>query len=131
MKKMKLKFLIPVSLVLIAAVVACSKDFLDKPPLGTLNPAIMATEKGVQGLLIGAYSLVDGEGASGDGFASGASNWIYGGVASDDAYKGSDPSDVAVAAPFEVWTSLTPTNGSISQKWSVCYAGIAGTNETI
>ena len=46
--------------------VACSKSFLDKPPQGILNPEIVATEAGVQGLLIGAYSLVDGAGAAGD-----------------------------------------------------------------
>jgi hypothetical protein len=131
MKKMKLKFLIPVSLVLIAAVVACSKDFLDKPPLGTLNPAIMATEKGVQGLLIGAYSLVDGEGAAGDGFASGASNWIFGGVASDDAYKGSDPTDVAEAAPMEQWVSLTSTNSAVPQKWVMGYSGAQRCNDVL
>lgn len=122
MKKIKYKILIPAALVVTMVIAACSKSFLDKPPLGTLNPAILATEAGVQGLLIGAYSLVDGEGASGDGFASGASNWTYGGVAGDDAYKGSDPSDVADVAPFEDWVSLTPTNGAIPQKWNLCYA---------
>jgi hypothetical protein len=131
MKKMKYKFLIPTGLVVVVILAACSKDFLNKPPLGTLNPEIVATENGVQGLLIGAYSLVDGIGIPGDGFASGASNWTYGGVASDDAYKGSDPTDVAEVAPFEVWTSLTPTNSAIPQKWKVCYAGIQRSNDVI
>ena len=126
----KYKFIIPVCLILIV-IAACSKSFLDKPPLGTLNPQIVATKAGVQGLLIGAYSLVDGEGASGDGFASGASNWIFGGVASDDAYKGSDPSDVADAAPYEQWTTLTSSNGAIPQKWNVCYAGVQRSNEVL
>src|SRR6478735_8734745 len=129
MKKIKRKFLILSSLAIIVLVVACSKKFLDKPPLGTLNPSVMATEKGVQGLLIGAYSLVDGEGASGDGFASGASNWLLGGVTSDDAYKGSDPTDVAEGAPMEEWVSLTPTNSAIMQKWIVCYAGTQRCND--
>jgi hypothetical protein len=133
MKKIKYKFLIPSSFVIIVAVViaACDKDFLNKPPLGVLNPEIVATESGVQGILIGAYSLVDGEGATGDGFASGASNWTYGGVASDDAYKGSDPSDVADVAPFEKFNSLTPTNGAIPQKWGVCYAGAQRCNDVL
>jgi starch-binding outer membrane protein, SusD/RagB family len=123
MKKIKRKFLILSSLAIIVVAVACSKKFLDKPPLGTLPPNLMQNEKGVQGLLIGAYSLVDGEGTPGDGFASGASNWILGGVTSDDAYKGSDPTDVGEAAPMEKWTSLTSTNGAIPQKWRVLYAG--------
>lgn len=131
MKKIKNKILIPAILVVLVVLAACTKNFLEKPPLGTLNPTIVANEAGVQGLLIGAYSLVDGEGASGDGFASGASNWTYGGVASDDAYKGSDPTDVAVVAPFEDWVSLTPTNGAVPQKWNLCYAGAQRCNDVI
>jgi hypothetical protein len=131
MKKIKYKFLISTSLILIVVIAACTKKFLDKPPLGTLNPQIVATEAGVQGLLIGAYSLVDGEGAPGDGFASGASNWILGGVTSDDAYKGSDPTDVAEAAPMEKWISLTPTNSAIPQKWGMLYAGAQRCNDVL
>jgi len=112
-------------------IVACSKSFLDKPPLGTLTPDIVANEKGVQGILIGAYSMLDGNGASGDGnYGSAASNWGYGGVASDDAYKGSDPSDVSDFAPFEDWT-VTSTNGALPQKWAACYAGIQRSNDVI
>ena len=130
MKKIKFKFLIPAGLSVIVVLAACSKDFLDKPPLGTLNPEIVASEVGIQGILIGAYSLVDGEGASGDGFASGASNWIFGGVSGDDANKGSDPSDVADAAPMEDWT-ITSTNGAIPQKWKLCYSGAQRCNDVI
>jgi len=80
MKKIKYKILIPSTLVLVIAAVACSKSFLEKPPLGTLSPDIVANEKGVQGILIGAYSLVDGAGASGDDQTSAASNWVFVGV---------------------------------------------------
>ncbi|HUS02968.1 MAG TPA: RagB/SusD family nutrient uptake outer membrane protein [Chitinophagaceae bacterium] len=131
MKKTKYILLASAVLTVIVILAACKKTFLDKPPLGTLNPQILATNKGVQGILIGAYSLVDGEGAPGDGFASGASNWTYGGVASDDAYKGSDPTDVGEVAPFEQWVSLTPTNGAVPQKWSLCYAGAQRSNDVI
>src|SRR5205809_2017779 len=131
MKKMKRKLIIPATVVLLGVIFACSKKFLDKPPLGTLNPQILANEKGVQSLLIEAYSLVDGEEAAGDGFSSVASNWILGGVTSDDAYKGSDPTDVGDAAPMEQFVSLTPTNGAIPQKWIVCYSGAQRSNEVL
>jgi len=131
MKSIKTKFLLLGMLVCGVVFITACKKFLNKPPLGTLSPEVMATEKGIQGLLIGAYSLVDGEGAGGDGFASGASNWILGGVTSDDAYKGSDPTDVAEAAPMEQWVTLTPTNGAIPQKWIVCYAGAQRCNDVI
>jgi len=84
-------------------------------------------------MLIGAYSLLDGNGSAGDGnYGSAASNWGYGGVASDDAYKGSDPSDVADFAPFEQFgTSLTAVNGAVPQKWNLCYNGIQRSNDVI
>lgn len=131
---MKKRNLLVITTVITAAaflVVACSKSFLNKPPLGTLTPNIVANEKGVQGILIGAYSMLDGNGAAGDGnYGSAASNWGYGGVASDDAYKGSDPSDVSDFAPFEDWT-VNPTNGALPQKWHACYAGIQRSNDVL
>ena len=130
---MKKRNILIITAVILAGslIVACSKSFLDKPPLGTLTPSILATEKGVQGLLIGAYSMLDGNGAAGDGnYGSAASNWGYGGVAGDDAYKGSDPSDVSDFAPFEDWT-VTPTNGALPQKWAACYAGIQRSNDVL
>ena len=130
MKKVNFKILVPVFITMIVTIVACSKGFLDKAPLATLNPAVMASEAGVQGLLIGAYSLVDGEGTAGDGFASGASNWLFGGVGSDDAYKGSDPTDVADGVGIENW-SITPTNGALSQKWNLCYSGVQRCNDVL
>jgi hypothetical protein len=131
MKKIQYKFLISALLVVIIAVAACKKSFLDKPPLGTLNPQILASEAGVQGLLIGAYSLVDGEGAPGDGQISAASNWAQGGVASDDAYKGSDPSDFSSLQAFEQWSTMTPTNTDVGSKWLTMYAGAQRCNDVI
>lgn len=133
MKYIKHKYILAGSLAVFVLIVvaACKRNFLERPPLGTLSPEIMATENGVQGLLIGAYSVVDGEAGGLGGFASGASNWTYGGVASDDAYKGSDPSDVADVAPFEQFVSLTPSNGAIPQKWRVNYAGAQRSNEVL
>ena len=123
MKTIKYKYLIGCSLITMVILAACSKSFLEKPPIGTLSPEILATETGIQGLLIGAYSLLDGNGSSGDGITSAASNWTYGGITSDDAYKGSDPSDFAELAPFEQFTTLTPTNGASSGKWNLGYNG--------
>src|SRR5215217_5026063 len=93
MKRINYKFIVPVSIILLGSLYACKKSFLDRPPLGTLNEDILATSEGVQGLLIGAYSGVDGDGGTGSGVASAASNWHFGGIGADDAYKGSDPSD--------------------------------------
>lgn len=128
---MRYKFLITGGLAAAVAIAACKKSFLDKPPLGTLSPEIVATETGVQGLLIGAYSLVDGEGASVGSITSGTSDWTYGGISSDDAYKGSDPTDFASLVPFEQFTSLTPVNAELGTKWGVNFAGAQRANDVI
>src|SRR5919202_1931545 len=121
MKRVNYKLLIPVSIFLLGSIYACKKSFLDRPPLGTLNQQILATNAGVQGLLIGAYSGVDGDGGNGSGQGSAASNWHYGGIGSDDAYKGSDPSDGgADAFPIETKT-ITSTNGYADSKWNAYY----------
>lgn len=130
MKKIKFKLLIPIVLLVLMVTYACSKSFLDKPTLGTVDPSILTDEKGVQAVLIGAYALVDGAGASGDDQTSGASNWVYGGVAGDDAYKGSDPTDFSVIAALEDW-SVTATSGLLGPKWKLCYAGAQRSNDVI
>lgn len=132
MKKLNIQSKLILGLFIITALAACGKSFLDKPPIGTLGPQIVATETGVQTLLIGAYSLLDGEGASGDGIPSAASNWVWGGITSDDAYKGSDPTDFADLVPLEKWgSSLTSNMGALSNKWKLCYAAIQRSNDVI
>lgn len=130
MKRIKFRIIIPTFLLLTIVVVACSKSFLDKPPQGVLNPETMATEAGVQGILIGAYSLLDGAGAAGDDETSAGSNWVFGGVAGDDAYKGSDPTDFSSIAVLEDW-SVNPTSDVTIHKWKLCYTGAQRCNDVL
>jgi hypothetical protein len=131
MKFFKYKYWFIASFAVAVAIVACKKSFLDRPPQGTLNPEIVATEPGIQGILIGAYSLLDGNGGGLGNAGSAASNWVYGGVSSDDAYKGSDPTDFAELVPFEQFNTLTPSNGQVSQKWRAMYIGAQRSNDVI
>ena len=131
MKRINYKFVVPVSFLLLGSLYACKKSFLDRPPLGTLNEDILATSEGVQGLLIGAYSGVDGDGGTGSGVASAASNWHFGGIGSDDAYKGSDPSDGgADIFPIETKT-INSTNTYVSSKWSAYYDYVQRCNDAL
>ena len=131
MKKLRFKIIIAATLILATAIVACKKSFLDKAALGSLDQNILATNTGVQGLLIGAYSLVDGAGTSGDGISSAASNWVFGGISSDDAYKGSDPSDGGADWLLMETHSQTPTTPSVSNKWNLCYHAIQRCNDVL
>lgn len=131
MKKIHYKYLIPSVFALTVILFACKQSFLNKQPVGTLNQSILANQTGVQGLLIGAYSLLDGEGGNvNSGWGSAASNWVYGSVCSDDAYKGSIPSDQGDILSLETFTG-TSTNGYPAQKWATCYEGIQRANDVL
>ena len=80
---------------------ACGKSFLDKKPLGQLTESSVANKAGLQALLIGAYSFLDGQSGlslggtdvTGITYGAAGSNWVYGSIVADDSYKGSTPSD--------------------------------------
>ena len=110
------------------------KKVLDKAPTGVLAGATLANKAGVDGLLIGAYSLLDGyyQGQPGTNYGSGISNWSYGGIGSDDAYKGSTTVDQAPDAPaIEQHAGIATTNAYLYSKWQVSYAGIARANSVL
>jgi len=135
MKRVEIKIItgVAVTVSAVAVMYACNKDFLEKAPLGTLDPATLANKPGVDGLLIGAYSVLDGYGAGGDagsGWESAASNWVYGGVASDDAYKGSDGGDQPDIIPIETYQS-PPTDYYFNRKWAVVYDGVQRSNDVL
>lgn len=109
---------------------ACKKEFLERAPLGSLDQDNLTTSAGVKGLLIGAYSLLDGYGGAGGGFATAASNWVFGGVASDDAYKGSDPGDQADIVSIETYTA-NASNPYFNDKWRHLYDAIQRSNDVL
>src|ERR1700742_3250071 len=93
MKKFQSKFTVPLLFMVLCVTYACKKRFLNTQPLAKLSPSVLANAAGVNGLLIGVYSLLDGNGGTGGGIDAAASNWLMGSVAAGDNYKGSQPSD--------------------------------------
>ena len=79
MKRLNNKLIIVGSLATLAFSMSCKK-FLEKTPTGSLNTTVLANKAGVDGLLIGAYALVDGSynGQPGATWSTGTDNWIYG-----------------------------------------------------
>src|SRR5215471_565974 len=98
---MKCKIMIFNALIIVAIIFSCNKNNLDQPPVGLLGDATLATKSGVEGLLIGAYALLDGvsdddpnDGQPGiGGYESPASNWIFGSLCGSEAHKGSTQDD--------------------------------------
>lgn len=133
MKKLNYKLFALGSLALVTIVYSC-KRALDSNPTGVLSGAVLANKAGVDGLLIGAYSLLDGyyQGQPGTNYGSGISNWTYGGLASDDAYKGSDTPDQGSTYAGDIENhTLDASNNYIYSKWQVNLAGVVRANNVI
>jgi starch-binding outer membrane protein, SusD/RagB family len=136
MKKANFKIFIPLGVTVVALVFSCSKSFLTKPPTGSYTPDVVATKAGVEGLLIGAYSLLDGVGGAGTAVPGGGTwvsagdNWVYGSVCADDSHKGSDPGDQPDIVSLMTW-SESSTNNYLEGKWEAMYDAVQRANEVI
>jgi hypothetical protein len=120
-----------ISVLTLILVFACGKNFLDKKPLGAFNPDQLANRAGVEGLLVGAYHMVSGQGGAADNsWGSAASNWVFGSIAGGDSYKGSTPSDQGDIVPIETWAYNT-NNPYFNQKWQAIYDGAQRANEVL
>ena len=110
---------------------ACKKEFLDPNPYNLYQPDQLYNTKGLDGLLVGAYGMLDGQGISGaSGWMVGATSWVYGDVVSDDAYKGTDAGDQPQMTEIELWASQ-PANTYFYYKWLSVYEGVARSNDVI
>lgn len=125
------KWIFACSLTIVVLVIACSKNFLDKEPQGAYNPDQLVNQTGIEGLLVGAYHMVSGQGgAAGNSWGSAASNWVFGSVAADDSYKGSTPSDQGDIVPIETW-AYNANNPYFNQKWQAVYDGAQRANDVL
>lgn len=124
MKKLFIIFLIGLS------TFACSDEFFDIKPQGRASQAQLTNKNGVGALLIGAYSLLDGVGAGNTGRQSTISNYVFGGISSDDAVKGTDAGDQPEQSFIEQYNWLAD-NTYFLGKWWHSYDGVARANEVI
>ena len=134
MKKYNLKHIMPVVLSFLVILYACDKSYLEVPAAGALSQDVLANKIGVEALLVGAYSLLDGQGSSAGTsngpWATSSSNWVYGSVAGGDAHKGSDPGDQNLITPIEQWNA-TASNAYLDQLWQQRFDGVQRANETL
>jgi hypothetical protein len=121
---------------LITLLISCSKDFLDIKPKSVLDSNVLATEKGINALLIGAYSMLDGVSAQ-FGWETASSNWVYGDIRGLIANKGTDAgdsgNDINVIQTFsEIASSPYETGSSwLNLKWKEVYEAISRCNSAV
>lgn len=115
---------------LIGISVSCSESFFDIQPQGAASLASLSNKNGVNAVLIGAYSLLDGVGAGNTGRQSTISNYVFGGITSGDAVKGTDIGDQPEQEYIEQFNWLSD-NTYFLGKWQHSYDGVARANEAI
>src|SRR5687768_18279336 len=110
------------------------KDFLTEAaaPQGTLNEQTLANRAGVEGTLVAAYRALDWNNGVGGAWGNAASNWVWGSVTSDDAYKGSEPSDQPDINDIEAYQWGTANSERyLNEKWRGVYEGVVRSNATL
>ena len=138
MKRVSKHFLLRGTGVLILATAGLygCKDFLssNSEPQGTLDQTTLATPAGVEGSLIATYRDLDCTNSlrRPGGWGCAASNWVFGDVAGDDTYKGSDHLDQAPINDIEAYHWSAPGAGLyLEDKWVQVYEGVVRANSTL
>jgi len=108
---------------------ACSEDFLEITPKGSLDITVLASKEGANGMLIGCYSMLDGVNSS-FGWEAASSNWVYGDIRGMVGNKGTDAGDQPDINPLQTF-SETATNPYLNIKWRSVYEAISRCNNTI
>jgi hypothetical protein len=131
MKKSLGKFIALGCLVTLSLTYSCKK-LLNVEPVATLSSGVLANKAGVDGLLIGAYHMLCGYSRQyGTAWEGGIDNWSYGGIGSDDAYKGSSTGDQGPYATEIENHTVDANNEYCLEKWTDCYIGIQRANDAI
>ncbi len=106
---------------------SCTEDFLIKEPPGVAAGSALESEAGVEALLVGAYSTLQGFGRFGGAMGT---DWTYGSGASDEAYKGTSSGDQTNFNAVERYECL-PSNPYMAERWRDSYNGVARSNQVL
>jgi hypothetical protein len=126
MKRNCLKPILTGCLVSLLSLSACKEEYLEKQPIGSISESTLANKSGIKGVLIGAYSLLDGAGATGGGIWG--SPTVMSSMASDDAHVGTEPN--GLLASYEAYTH-DPTSSATNERWQFLYAGVQRANDVL
>jgi starch-binding outer membrane protein, SusD/RagB family len=104
---------------------SCKKP-LDFTPKGTLGAEDLTSPTAVEGLVTAAYAAI----GNGDMIGPIYSNWAFGSVRSDDAYKGGGGTgDVGEIDAMEHYNLVTPNIGAfVTRTWQNLYKSIGRAN---
>ncbi len=109
----------------------CKNKKLKNQSLGKMNTGKKVSIPVIQTSLIEAYSLLNGDGTDElKTWQTPVTNWIYGSITSDNAYKGTGPHDHLQALEIETFKA-GPGNVYFLNRWKSLYHAIDVCNEVI
>jgi starch-binding outer membrane protein, SusD/RagB family len=122
MKKIILVFIITSGIFIWSS---CKKA-LDYTPTGVLSSTDLTSPTAIEGLVTAAYAAI----GNGDMIGPIYSNWAYGSVRSDDAYKGGGGTgDVGEVDALEHYNLVTPSMGAfVTRTWQNLFKSISRAN---
>lgn len=129
---MKLRY-IPFAICLAALTTGCNESrFLDIKPQATLNNENLATPEGVDLLISAAYAGLGGVAPQDNSvWLIPMTNWSFGSVRSDDAYKGGGGvTDVEEVNRMETF-NIDATVGNMDSKWFQLYCCVQRCNSAL
>jgi len=105
---------------------------LETQPQGVLDPlTVVSSAENIDNLIIGVYGMLNGYNPStGSAWQTSVTNWVYGDITSDDAYKGSELTDQGPALEIEMF-SHTESNSYFNAKWRALYEGVKRSNDAL
>jgi len=115
-----------------AILASCSDDFLENTPQGSLSDGVMTSTEAIDLLVNSAYAGLSGfTNEQGDPWVRPTSNWSFGEVRADNAYKGGggegDIWDIHAMETFQVQAN----NGNLDGKWFNLYSQISRCNAAL
>jgi len=113
---------------------SCRKSFLDFPSSGELNEITLANETGINGLLVGAYSMLDGVSKEIGSWQSASSNWLFGSIRGMEANKGTDAGDSGDYNGIQNFSESASNDYSLISlniKWMEVYEAVSRCNSAI
>jgi len=120
-------------LVVLMLFTGCSENFLEESPVGELSPSQILSQENIESAIISAYSVLTGQfDQASNAYNSPASNWSFGDVVSDDAYKGGGGTgDQNQIHLMEIFATTPSTIIDVERKWLALYEGIRRANLAI
>jgi hypothetical protein len=111
--------------------VSCGKDWLNVRPEGTVDQYTLANKDGIEAILIGAYSMLDGVSSNVGGWESASSNWAYGSIRGLEANKGTDAGDSDIGFNSIQRYRETSSTPILDVKWREVYEAVSRCNSVI